>query len=210
MKYRTSWKAFALIAAVGLGLTACGGSPSVSATSPSVESTASATTSAPVTTSAPATQEAKKSARGNFVKALGEPTAITSQVTKKQVANFAINAITLDAPCTNPLSEASQNGHYVVLDIAAETTPELAESSFPRFNINSTMFRFVGADGTTYNGRVSSIPSLNCLPASEAFPVVGMAPGEKVGGKIVLDVPEPSGTIVFRPEGSKSGWEWTF
>jgi hypothetical protein len=205
MKYRRFLNALAVVATVGLSLVACGGSPSPSATSPSVEGVVPATTSAP-----PATQEAKKSARGNIVKALGEPAGITDSVTKKQVANFAINAITQDAPCTGPYPQPAQNGHFVALDIVAETTPDLAESTYPKFDINSAMFQFVGANGTTYNGSLNTAPTYSCLPDSQTFPMGGMGPGEKVSAKVVLDVPETTGTLVFKSLGSLSGWEWTF
>lgn len=35
-----------------------------------------------------------------------------------------------------------------------------------------------------------------------------IGPGEKVTGKVLLDVPNSQGTIIFSDVASDAGWEW--
>lgn len=205
MKFNKTLSVLALIATAGLGLTACGGTPSATATSPSVEGIGATPAAA-----APASEGPKKSPRGNLIKAIGEPAGQSDQITKKQIVNFTVNAITVDAPCTGSYPSPSENGHFVVLDVVAETLPELAESSYPKFDINPANFQFVGANGTTFNGNLGTAGSYSCLADAERFPMNGMGPAEKVAAKVVIDVPETTGTLVYKSLGSLAGWEWAF
>ena len=205
MKYKRSLSALALMC--GLSLSACSESPSATstATAPSVEAVPASATPTP-TASQPA-----KSPRGNFIKTVGQPAGQTDPVTKKQVVSFTINSITVDPPCTAPYSQPPEKGHFVILDASIETLPELAELSFPKFDLSPHTFKFVATNGTTYNGSLTSGPSYGCLADSEILPINGVGPAEKVTGKIVLDVPEATGTLVFQPHGPGfGGWEWAF
>ncbi|WP_461189355.1 DUF4352 domain-containing protein [Arthrobacter sp. Z4-13] len=192
-----------------LGLSACGGSPSATTATPTVPSV-EAVPSATPTPTATASQMAR-SPRGNLIKVAGQPAGQADPVTKKQTVSFTINSITVDPPCTGPFPRPAERGHFVILDASIETLPELAESSFPRFDLSPHTFKFVAANGTTYNGNLTSGPSYGCLPESEILPISGVGPAEKVTGKIVLDVPDTTGTLMFQPDGAgMGGWEWTF
>lgn len=199
----------ALIAALGLSLTACGGSSSTATapTSPSVESIAPSTV-------APA-EGPKKSPRGNIIKTLNEPGSITTP-DGKTAATFVVNSITVGAPCTGPYPSPTgpENGQIMVLDVTIETTPELgAEGMFPNsFDMNPYSFKFVGANGTTFNGNLATGATYGCLPDEQVLASGGVGPAEKVTGKVVLDVPEPTGVLVFKPGyiSNAGGWEWSF
>ncbi|MGR0158581.1 hypothetical protein ACUUMC_01560 [Paenarthrobacter nitroguajacolicus] len=130
---------------------------------------------------------------------------------KKTTVVFTIHSITVDAPCTGAYAQPAEKGHFVVLDASIETTPELAESSFARFDLSPHSWQFVGENGTTFNGSLASGASYGCMTDSEILPINGVGPAEKVTGKIVLDVPAATGTLVFKPlGGSVGGWEWSF
>lgn len=208
MKYTRSLVTLALIATLGLSLSACSGSPSASATSPNVESIA------PATPTPSATPEVKKSARGNLIKALRQPATINDLETDKPLVTFTVNSIAKDVPCTGPYPAVVENGHIVVLDVTIQTLPELANSEgSTQFDINPTMFKFVGANGTTFNGNLGTQAAYSCLPDEQQIGVngAGVGPGEKVTGKIAIDVPATKGTLIFKSflvPGS-AGWEWT-
>lgn len=209
MKSAKSLSTLACLIALGLSLSACAGSPSASATSPNVESIA------PSTPSPSATTEAKKSPRGNIVKALAQPATIDDLKANKPLVTFTVNTITAGVPCTGPYPAAVENGYIVVLDVTIETTPDLASTGgYDSFDMNATMFKFVGANGTTFNGNLGTSAAYSCLPDEQQVGANGrgVGPGEKVTGKIAIDVPEATGTLIFKSylTSGGGGWEWTF
>jgi hypothetical protein len=208
MKHVKYLSSLALIAAMGVSLSACGGSTAATApTSPSVESIAPAAVETPKAT------EPKRSPRGNIIKTLNEGGSITNEE-GKTLASFAVSSISVDAPCTGPYPDPKgpENGHIVVLDVSIETTPELgAADSYPTtFDLNPYSFKFVGANGTTFNGKLATGATFGCLPDEQVLSSSGVGPAEKVTGKVVLDIPETTGVLVFKPGFMNNGWEWNF
>jgi hypothetical protein len=206
MKHVKSLPSLALVAVMGVSLSACSGPTAATApTSPSVESIAPA--------AATKAAEPKKSPRGNIIKTLNEGGSISNE-DGKTLASFAVSNISVDTPCTGPYPDPKgpENGHIVVLDVSIETTPELgAADSYPKtFDLNPYSFKFVGANGTTFNGNLATGPAYGCLPDEQVLSSSGVGPAEKVTGKVVLDVPETTGVLVFKPGFMDSGWEWNF
>lgn len=132
----------------------------------------------------------------------------------KPTVNFAVNSITPDAPCTGPYPQTAENGHFVVLDVSIETTPELASDGkgYDTFDMNGHMFKFVGANGTTFNGDLGTIGAYSCLPDEQEIASSGVGPGEKVTGKLALDLPATTGVLIFKSylTSGSAGWEWSF
>jgi hypothetical protein len=130
---------------------------------------------------------------------------------QKQTVNFTIDKITVDAPCTGPYPAPAENGHIVVLDVTAATTEEMGKLDYGKnFDMSSATFTFIGANGTTYNGSLGTMGSYSCLPDAEKFPMAGMGPAENVKAKVALDLPETTGTLVFKDLFSQAGWEYKF
>jgi len=180
--------------------------PASAPTAPVVESIAPSASPSPIASTGP-----KKSARGNYVKNVGETSSMWTGNDKKTTVVFTINSITVDPACTTPHAVPAEKGHFVVLDASIESTPDLANASFTRFDLSPHTWQLIGANGTTFNGSLASGPSYSCFDESEVLPINGVGPGEKVTGKIVLDVPVATGTLMFKPlGGSSGGWEWTF
>lgn len=198
----------AATAALGFVVTGCSNAAETAEapTAPVVESMAATPTPSPSVSAGP-----KKSPRGNYIKAPGETGSMWTGADKKTTVVFTINSITVDAPCTTDYAQPAEQGHFVVLDASIESTPELADSSFARFDLSPHSWQFVGANGTTFNGSLASGASYSCMTDNEILPINGVGPAEKVTGKIVLDVPAPTGTLIFKPlGGSVGGWEWAF
>lgn len=95
-----------------------------------------------------------------------------------------------------------------------ETTPELAkeEAGADKFDMNGAMFKFVGSNGTTFNGNLGTNGAFSCLPDEQMVPTTGVGPAEKVKAKIALDLPQTKGTLVFKSylTTGNAGWEWSF
>ena len=206
MKYTKSATTLALIAAVGLSLSACGGAASSSPGTPSVE----ALNAAPATSSA--APQGETSERGNLVKKFGQSAGMFNPENNKPTVNFTFNKITLDAPCTGPYPQPAENGHIAVIDVSVETFPELGAEKYgiKKFDISSASFKFIGSKGTTFNGNLGTMGSFSCLPDDQVFPQNGVGPAEKATGKVVLDLPEKSGVLVFKDLFGQASWEYKF
>lgn len=206
---RKSLALSALAIGATLALTACGGSSTDSAKpgeTPSGQATpVSAPSSAPVPKPTPTSDE-KKSVRGNLLMEVGD-TGLVSEG-GKTTTKFTVNSIAPGA-CTDKYSRPAENGHIVFVDIAVETTPELAESSYPKYTLSGHDFKFIAANGTTFNGDLSSIATYSCIPDADTFPSGGMGPAENITAKVVLDLPAPNGILVLE-SGYKGGFEYKF
>lgn len=210
MKYTKSLATLVLVSSVALGLAACSDTKSaVSATDSASAKPVSAPTASPVVKSTPSpTVDSKKSSRGNLLMAVGDTGIISDGSSKAVTTKFTINSITPGA-CDQPYSHAVENGNIVLVDITVETTPELAQSSYPKYTLSGNDFKFIAANGTTFNGGLNSIATYSCIADSLKFPSSGMGPGEKVTAKVVLDVPATSGILVLK-SGYSGGFEYKF
>lgn len=199
-------KALLTLPVAALLLAGCGGSPQTSPTAPTVETIPNS--SAPTESAA---LEATKSPRGNIVKEFGQGASITDTThDNREIVNFAVNSVT-PATCTEPYAQPAENGHLVVVDVAVETKPELAEAIMTSYHLGGGDFKFVADNGTTFNGHLFTGATYSCLPSAELFPAAGMGPGEKASGKVVLDVPAPAGILVLKaPTSTTNGWEYKF
>jgi hypothetical protein len=199
-------KTLGAIALLPILLAGCGGAASPSPTAPTVAPAASGQAEA-ASPAASARAASEKSSRGNIVKTIGEGASVTDK--EKTVASFVINSIKVDPACTNSDAMPAKNGHFVVLDVSMETMPELAQSVNPQFGLAGYGWKAIADNGTTFNGDVASFESYMCLAEAERFPSA-LGPAEKATGKIVFDVPTPSGVLVHKQAFMAAGWEWAY
>ena len=60
-------------------------------------------------------------------------------------------------------------------------------------------------------GELATIATYGCLPEQQMLTSGQMIPGSQYTGMIILDVPEPNGTLIYRPSSlMEGGWEWVF
>jgi len=211
MKHSKFVAVLALVSSAALGLTACGSTANDSAkpgesTGPSA-TPISAPSSNPVPKPTPTT-DSKKSIRGNLLMEGGDIGLISSGATGETTTKFTVNAIT-PIKCNQKYSRPAENGQIVVVDISVETTPELAQSSYPKYTLSGHDFKFIADNGTTFNGNLSTIATYSCIPDAETFPSGGMGPAEKITAKVVLDMPAAHGILVLE-SGLKGGFEYKF
>lgn len=155
-----------------------------------------------------AEKSGEKSPRGNLVKQVGEVGELTED--GEPVATFVVNSIDVDAACTEEFaSNLSDNGHLLVLDVSIVTEPAYAESMNPTFSFDAYYFKEIAPDGTISDTDLATRAARTCLKDAELLPST-FGPGEKMTGKVVMDVTNPSGTIVFEYGDSPAGWEWNY
>ncbi|TDK25858.1 hypothetical protein E2F48_11605 [Arthrobacter crusticola] len=190
-------KIVAVLGVTALFLSGCS-TNETSATAPSVEP---AKPSATATPSETGSDEPERSTRGNLVKVVGQGGGRANEA-GEQLVDFVVNSISVDVPCTAEFATAPENGHFVVLEMAVETSPKLAEDINPEFYTGG--WKAIAANGTTSNVILGTGAAYSCFPQSELLPSL-IGPGEKAVGKIVLDVETPEGVLVL-----EDSWEWTY
>ena len=165
-------------------------------------------TEAPPTPTIASAQPANLSPRGNVPKKLGEVAAF-GPTQDQLVVKFAIDKITVDPKCTSQFAGRPLNGHFIRLDVRAETDPSMAANTF--YSINPFEFATVGADGITESSLMTGA-AITCVDTSALLPSGSFSPGSKYRGALILDTRNPSGVLVFRPGfmGTSGGWEWEY
>jgi hypothetical protein len=211
LKLNKSLTVLALVVSAGLGLTACGSSKDVTAAADATKSDAPVTapSAAPIEKTTPSpTPDAKKSVRGNLIGKIGSIGTISDPVSKAVWTKFTVDAIA-PVTCDQPYAQPAKNGQLVTVNLTVETTPELAQSSYPKFTLSSYDFKFIADNGTTFTGNLGSGSTYSCIASAEQFPSAGMGPAEKLSGKVVLDLPAAHGILVMN-QGLNGGFEYTF
>ena len=162
----------------------------------------------------PATGDAKPlpidvSTRGNIIKEVGElGGSYLEEGSDEWAFSFTVTDIEIDPVCTSDYIYPAENGHMVAVTIEAITAPEpeFSKSGLSGVSFSPAYWKAIAANGTTVNS-VSSAAADNCFPRAESIPDLGA--GERVVGKVVLDVPDVTGTLVFT-NGAVTGWEWEY
>lgn len=185
-----------LVTAVVLALTGCGEDAPETTASPPLPSVAT-----PSETAAAETQAVNE--RGNVVMQLGEEAQLGEAGGETMVA-FTVDSIAPPPQCE--FVEPPENGHLVALQMRVSTSAELSDT----FLILPADFSFVGADGVTVSN-LDTFPAFSCLDPGQQLTQDPLSPASQYVGAVVLDVPAPTGTIIYRPTmAPRAGWEWQF
>jgi hypothetical protein len=194
-----------LIATALLAVTAAAcTSANAPGSSPTVNVPQASATAAPA--SPPATPAGNTSERGNIIKKQGETAGFGPGQDDIEVT-FVVDKITVDAKCTSQFAQKPEHGHFVKVDLRAETKPTMPTDR--GYSIGAYDFSTVGGDGVTEQS-LGTGPAFGCIDPSEQFPP-NITPGSKYRGSIVLDTKNPAGVLVYRPGFMASGgWEWHY
>jgi hypothetical protein len=206
---RSTGLAFACLLLAGCGSTTAS-EAETGPTLPSRTEATEATTEAPASTTAAGPSN---NARGNIEKALGEEAGMVWQPADggpdQPWLTFSIDAITPDVQCNSDYVQEPENGHFVALQLRMSTSaipPEVGS-----FTVSPSEFDFIGPDNITVT-EVDTFASFTCLADGQQFTQDPLGPGQQYVGQLVLDVPAPSGVIIYRPYivNGGGGWEWKF
>ena len=144
--------------------------------------------------------------RGNIEKVLGEEGGIAN-FEGTPLVTFAVDAIK-PVECTEEYYDYEpENGRIIAVDMRVATAPELGSEYF---SVSGFEFSYIGENGVTVSN-LSTIATYSCLPEKELLISGQMTPGSQYVGKVLLDVPAETGTLVYRPMSvADNGWEWKF
>lgn len=150
------------------------------------------------------------SERGNLVHEVGDPVIFSAEEgSGEDVLEFTVTDIEVDPECPGPHAMPAMNGHLIAVSVEAETgaEPEFSEALVNGASFESYNWKVISAEGKTENSTISAA-TYACLNAGDVLPTQ-IGPGEKVEGKVVLDVPDDSGTLIYSVF-NEGGWEWEY
>lgn len=143
--------------------------------------------------------------RGNTPTKLGEPQSVGDVYGDSTDLTFSIVKTTVDPGCTEEYSESPERGHFLVLDVAVATDPSADQFDLSGY-LDAMDFSVLTKEGTTVGG-LDTVATYGCIADTERLPYE-LTPGSKYQGQVLLDVPEKSGTLVYRPAFMEDGgWE---
>lgn len=150
----------------------------------------------------------------NVVKDVGEAAGLTDDAGNR-VFSLDLKKATVASDCPARVGSfrlTPEKGHFLILDVKA-TLAQNAASKVPGKDdevfmpLATQAFSVMDQHGVI-DREVSSESAWGCLGDDElASPLVN--PGQTVSGKIVLDVPYGSGTVVYDPD-NNGGWSWPY
>lgn len=192
----------AALLASAVTLSGCGSSEPELTGVPVEPATGEGTTSA-----VPTATKAPRSPRGALIKKVGEPARVlVKEGSDDWALNFTVTDIELDPVCTSPQAVPSESGHLMAISLEAATAPEPVFSQVLGY-ADFSSWKVIAANGTTVNAVTNNATSW-CLAPEDRLPS-NIGPAEKVTGKIILDVPDPTGTLVLA-QGTNASWEWEY
>ncbi len=141
--------------------------------------------------------------RGNLIKSIGQNFGLLNE-DGSTAADMYVTGITVDPVCTGDYTMPSENGHLVKVDMQIQTYPGLGYPVYP----SAGSWKAVADNGTTFNGSLASGAAFSCLSNAEL--IAGeIGPGESVVGSVILDVPSPTGVLIYQ-DSPGIAWEWVY
>ncbi|WP_030016351.1 hypothetical protein [Curtobacterium sp. S6] len=170
-------------------------------------------TPAPKASTPQAEQEAPaangtRSERGNLVKSIGQP-AVINGASGQPAATMVLNGIQNSPQCTAPYAGKPENGRFIRLnmDVSTGSAADMESVLYDnKFYFSEANWKFIGADGNLIS-QPATVSTYSCIPPHQTIPL-GMGPGEKTSGAVILDIPQEAGTLVYTDPLIDDGWEW--
>lgn len=149
-----------------------------------------------------------RSERGNLVKSIGQP-AVINGASGQPAATMVLNNIQNSPQCTAPYASKPENGRFIRLnmDVSTGSAADMQSVLYDnKFYFSEANWKFIGADGKLVS-QPATVSTYSCIPPNQTIPL-GMGPGEKTSGAVILDIPQEAGTLVYTDPLIHDGWEW--
>ncbi|MGP5732633.1 hypothetical protein [Arthrobacter rhombi] len=150
----------------------------------------------------------------NVVKDTGDAAVLIDDSGKRQFTlEVTRSKVVTDCPArVGGFRLQPENRRFLVLDVKAtlanSVTAEVPGSTEDIFMpLVAQAFSVVGNNGVI-DREVATESAWGCYPDVKLAPAL-VDPGQSVQGKVVLDVPYGSGTVVYDPD-NNGGWSWPY
>lgn len=155
---------------------------------------------------------AEVNSRGNIVKAIGDDAGIGGLQRGVDTAVWSIDGIETDVECTEPYQTSKPvNGHLTAVDLNLTTGDDWSTYTNGYGYVSGGYFTFIDSEGVTHSD-LETIATYSCLSERETFNTGSLGADQTFKGKVVLDLPDTEGTLVFSPtwDGYMAmvGWEY--
>jgi hypothetical protein len=155
---------------------------------------------------------AEVNSRGNIVKGIGEDAGIGGLQRGTDTAVWSIDGIETDVECTEPYQSSGPiNGHLAAVDLNLTTGDDWSSYTSGYGYVSGGYFTFIDSEGVTHSD-LETIATYSCLSERETFNNGSLGADQTFKGKVVLDLPDTEGTLVFSPSWdgymAMVGWEY--
>ncbi len=193
--------------ALALTLTACGFSDATDGDATGSEATGSPTTG---TAAEPDDEETEEelNERGNIPMGLREEAVIrpSPDPDEPPMLTLSLQDVVLDPACDDDSEVPPENGHYVALRLRADASPGFDPRVITA--IADYDFTVIAPDGSTSSPVTPA--ARQCFGAPRQIQNMRIGPDQEYVGWMVLDVPTPTGSLVYAPGEGPDAWEWQF
>jgi hypothetical protein len=124
----------------------------------------------------------------------------------KVAYTIVVRDVVADLSCTADDRVPAENGHLLGVQLRVITGPDPAGK--PQA-FGPADFQFIGTDGTPVTA-VDTDSAAACLHEKDEFPAAPVGADQHVSGTVVLDVPETTGTLAYRPAAGSTSLLWQF
>ena len=184
--------------------------PVVSSSTAAASASASEATTSTATSSAAPTSSAvapEFSDRGNLIKTPGQISGVFNE-SGIEIVTFTVHSVKSGFKCTDQFKQKPENGHFIALDVSAQTKKGVRDAYSGDWMMNLNDFKTIAPNGTTSNANLSTGPAYTCVSSSKMLPEMG--DNEKARGLVILDAETAEGTLVYQDHNALAGWEWEY
>jgi hypothetical protein len=131
--------------------------------------------------------------------------------------SITLDSVAVDLACTGPSSLPAENGHLIGLRVTVLAVPTTdadatggdagSDGAAAPPAVGAAEFRFVGPDDVAVDD-VDTDSATACLTEADSWPSGPPGGEQPTAGTIVVDVPEVTGAVVYRPESWATGLRW--
>jgi len=123
------------------------------------------------------------------------------------IGRIRVTSIRIDPGCAGSGAQPAGHGHYVVADVEAAATDDLARATPSVLPLAWALWKIWGPDGEEVPDAFGN--GITCPADGQLFNVTLRA-GQRATGQVVFDVPVTSGAIGISVPGTQAGFEWPF